>query len=425
MRAPPAAGRPRGPAALDTRRDPRLRRRQDGRQEGVGALGDTSSDLQERLFAEASPTSATAARAARAPGDGHLRQGRKLWHTVGLVDPQGVRITSFKAPTEEELSHDFLWRIRTSSRGRAPGVFDRSALRGRADRPGPRVAEPEEIERRYGAINEFEAELVAGGTTVVKCMLHVSAASRGAAAGAARQPDQALEVQSRRHRRARPMGGLPRGLRDRARAHQHRGRALARGPERSQVVPQPGGRLAPAGRAAGWTRCGRPPTSTSRRSGGGSSRGPARVIPTVGGDPLRHAAPRGWQPARDRRGRRSRHLRLQVPWRRTGRAGAGGRGRGRRAGARIGLRTPRLVALELDPEIARYEADEEVQDLLNASPGLNLGVDFLPGAFGFDGDRPRRRGRRRPRCSGWTRSAPTWTGPGATPTCCSGTATCG
>jgi hypothetical protein len=54
---------------------------------------------------------------------------------------------------------------------------------------------------------------------------------------------------------------------------------------------------------------------------------------------------------------------------------------------RIGLLTPRLVALDLDPAIARYEADEEVQDLLNASPGLNLGVDFLPGAFGFDGDR--------------------------------------
>ncbi|QIK77420.1 hypothetical protein G7071_13280 [Nocardioides piscis] len=51
---------------------------------------------------------------------------------------------------------------------------------------------------------------------------------------------------------------------------------------------------------------------------------------------------------------------------------------------RIGLRTPRLVALDLDPEIARYEADEEVQDLLNASHGLNLGVDFLPGAFGYD-----------------------------------------
>lgn len=52
---------------------------------------------------------------------------------------------------------------------------------------------------------------------------------------------------------------------------------------------------------------------------------------------------------------------------------------------RLGLRTPRLVALELADDIARYEADEEVQDLLRASLGLNLGVDFLPGAFGFDG----------------------------------------
>jgi hypothetical protein len=55
---------------------------------------------------------------------------------------------------------------------------------------------------------------------------------------------------------------------------------------------------------------------------------------------------------------------------------------------RIGLRTPRLVGLDLDPQIARFEADEEVQDLLNASPGLNLGADFLPGSFGFDGHVP-------------------------------------
>jgi hypothetical protein len=53
---------------------------------------------------------------------------------------------------------------------------------------------------------------------------------------------------------------------------------------------------------------------------------------------------------------------------------------------RLGLRTPRLVALDLDLEIARYEADEEVQDLLNKSPGLNLGIDFLPGAFGYEGE---------------------------------------
>ncbi|TNM39465.1 hypothetical protein FHP29_11220 [Nocardioides albidus] len=46
--------------------------------------------------------------------------------------------------------------------------------------------------------------------------------------------------------------------------------------------------------------------------------------------------------------------------------------------------TPEQVVLDLDPEIARYEADEEVQDLINASAGLNLGIDFLPGSFGYD-----------------------------------------
>jgi hypothetical protein len=51
---------------------------------------------------------------------------------------------------------------------------------------------------------------------------------------------------------------------------------------------------------------------------------------------------------------------------------------------RLGIRVPEMVAIVLEPAIAKYEADEEVQDLLTASVGLNLGVDFLPGAFGFD-----------------------------------------
>ena len=55
---------------------------------------------------------------------------------------------------------------------------------------------------------------------------------------------------------------------------------------------------------------------------------------------------------------------------------------------RLGLRVPELRALELDPVIARYEADQEVQDLLNASVGLNLAVDFLPGSFGWDAGYP-------------------------------------
>jgi len=57
-------------------------------------------------------------------------------------------------------------------------------------------------------------------------------------------------------------------------------------------------------------------------------------------------------------------------------------------GRAIGLRVPEMRAVTLDARIAKYEADEEVQDLLAASVGLNLGVDFLPGSFGYDGSRP-------------------------------------
>jgi hypothetical protein len=53
-------------------------------------------------------------------------------------------------------------------------------------------------------------------------------------------------------------------------------------------------------------------------------------------------------------------------------------------GRHLGLRIPELAAVVLGESIAKYEADEEVQDLLNASLGLNLAVDFLPGSFGWD-----------------------------------------
>ncbi|NGN93367.1 polyphosphate kinase 2 family protein [Nocardioides sp. KC13] len=102
-------------------------------------------------------------------------KGGVLKHTVGLVDPVGVKITSFKAPTDEELSHDFLWRIEKA----VPepgylGVFDRShyedVLIGRVRE----LATPVEIERRYGAINHFEKQLADDGTVILKCMLHIS-----------------------------------------------------------------------------------------------------------------------------------------------------------------------------------------------------------------------------------------------------------
>src|SRR3954451_5986572 len=49
-----------------------------------------------------------------------------------------------------------------------------------------------------------------------------------------------------------------------------------------------------------------------------------------------------------------------------------------------GFRVPELVLVDIDPELARAEPDEEVEDLLRASPGTNLGVDYLPGSLGVD-----------------------------------------
>ncbi|MFF1556784.1 HipA family kinase [Streptomyces sp. NPDC058279] len=53
-------------------------------------------------------------------------------------------------------------------------------------------------------------------------------------------------------------------------------------------------------------------------------------------------------------------------------------------GQRLGLRVPRLVRMQLDPVIGLGEPDQEVQELLKASGGLNLGMDYLPGSIGFD-----------------------------------------
>ncbi len=53
-------------------------------------------------------------------------------------------------------------------------------------------------------------------------------------------------------------------------------------------------------------------------------------------------------------------------------------------GRRLGLRVPDLVVVDLDPAMAPREPDQEVQDLLRASGGANLGMDFLPGSLGFD-----------------------------------------
>jgi hypothetical protein len=54
----------------------------------------------------------------------------------------------------------------------------------------------------------------------------------------------------------------------------------------------------------------------------------------------------------------------------------------------LGLPVPELVFVNVDAELARAEPDPEIQDLINASVGVNLGVDFLPGALPYSPDRP-------------------------------------
>jgi len=151
-----------------------------GKAQGKGALmalGDDLSDLQERLFAEGvAEVGHGRSLLLILQGMDTSGKGGVLKHTVGLVDPQGVSITSFKKPTEEELKEDFLWRIRKAlpTRGRI-GVFDRSHYEDVLIARVRELAPAEEIERRYDAINAFEAELVGAGITVLKCMLHISA----------------------------------------------------------------------------------------------------------------------------------------------------------------------------------------------------------------------------------------------------------
>jgi PPK2 family polyphosphate:nucleotide phosphotransferase len=96
-------------------------------------------------------------------------------HVVRNFNPQGVLITAFKQPTPEEKRHGFLWRIRK----RLPvpgyiGIFNRSHYEDVLIARVHDLAKPAVIARRYRQINDFEKQLVRGGTTVVKLCLHIS-----------------------------------------------------------------------------------------------------------------------------------------------------------------------------------------------------------------------------------------------------------
>jgi PPK2 family polyphosphate:nucleotide phosphotransferase len=102
-------------------------------------------------------------------------KGGIVKHVVGAGNPQGIEYTSFGQPTEEELAHHYLWRIRNAlpTAGHI-GVFDRSHYEDVLIVRVHNLVPPDVWKPRYDEINAFERELVDAGTTIVKVAMFVS-----------------------------------------------------------------------------------------------------------------------------------------------------------------------------------------------------------------------------------------------------------
>jgi PPK2 family polyphosphate:nucleotide phosphotransferase len=128
------------------------------------------ADLQTLLYAEGKQSLLIVLQGMDAAGkDGTIR------HVMSSVNPQSCRVTSFKVPSTEEASHDFLWRIHKAVPKRGEiGIFNRSHYE---DVLIVRVHElvPREVwSKRYDQINDFEAMLAANGTHILKFFLRIS-----------------------------------------------------------------------------------------------------------------------------------------------------------------------------------------------------------------------------------------------------------
>ncbi|OYO02328.1 PPK2 family polyphosphate:nucleotide phosphotransferase [Propionibacteriaceae bacterium ES.041] len=141
----------------------------------VQGMADELSDLQERLYANGRDNPEAQRVLLILQGLDTSGKGGVIRHSVGMVDPQGIQLHAFKAPTEEERKHDYLWRIRRElPTAGMIGIFDRSqyedVLIARVD-----DLVPESVwSKRFDEINAFEAEVAAQGTTIIKCFLNVS-----------------------------------------------------------------------------------------------------------------------------------------------------------------------------------------------------------------------------------------------------------
>jgi PPK2 family polyphosphate:nucleotide phosphotransferase len=142
----------------------------DADRERLSAIGAQLDDLQEKLHAQRHRRVLLVLQGMDTSGkDGTVRA---VFHDV---DPLGLRIVPFKAPSEREASHDFLWRVHAQAPMAGEfAIFNRSHYE---DVLVPRVLkliDDDECERRYRHIREFESLLADSGTTIVKCFLHIS-----------------------------------------------------------------------------------------------------------------------------------------------------------------------------------------------------------------------------------------------------------
>ncbi|NHN56933.1 polyphosphate kinase 2 family protein [Calidifontibacter sp. DB0510] len=131
-------------------------------------------DLQERLYANGrdgdGPSILLVVQGMDTSGKGGIMR-----HVVGSVDPQGISLHAFKAPTAEEKRRPFLWRIRQQlPKPGMIGVFDRSHYEDVLIVRVHNLVPPTTWRRRYGQINAFEQSVTDAGTHVVKVMLHIS-----------------------------------------------------------------------------------------------------------------------------------------------------------------------------------------------------------------------------------------------------------
>jgi PPK2 family polyphosphate:nucleotide phosphotransferase len=127
-------------------------------------------DLQEVFYAEHKHSLLVVFQAMDTGGkDGAIE------HVFHGLNPQGVHVASFKKPSEEELAHDFLWRVHPHTPGKGQiSVFNRSHYE---DVLVVRVHDlvPKKVwKKRYDLINEFEYLLAQNGTTILKFYLHIS-----------------------------------------------------------------------------------------------------------------------------------------------------------------------------------------------------------------------------------------------------------